>query len=31
MKILFDQGTPVPLRRFLQAAQVTTVYEFPIP
>jgi hypothetical protein len=27
MKILFDQGTPVPLRRALPAANVTTVYE----
>ena len=27
MKILFDQGTPVTLRRALAAASVTTVYE----
>ena len=27
MKILFDQGTPVPLRRALPAESVTTVYE----
>ncbi|NJN16601.1 MAG: hypothetical protein HC822_10160 [Oscillochloris sp.] len=27
MKILFDQGTPVPLRRHLQAHTVTTAYE----
>jgi hypothetical protein len=27
MKILFDQGTPVPLRRALPADSVTTVYE----
>ena len=27
MKILFDQGTPVPLRRYLLLHQVTTVYE----
>lgn len=27
MKILFDQGTPVPLRRYLRPHEVTTVYE----
>ena len=27
MKILFDQGTPVPLRRHLASHEVTTVYE----
>ncbi len=27
MKILFDQGTPVPLRRFLGGHTITTVYE----
>jgi len=27
MKILFDQGTPVPLRRHLAAHQVDTAYE----
>lgn len=27
MKILFDQGTPVPLRRHLRSHKVTTVYE----
>lgn len=27
MKILFVQGTPVPLRRFLPAESVSTVYE----
>jgi predicted nuclease of predicted toxin-antitoxin system len=27
MKILFDQGTPVPLRRSLQEHEVTTAYE----
>jgi predicted nuclease of predicted toxin-antitoxin system len=27
MKILFDQGTPVPLRRALPFGRVTTVYE----
>jgi hypothetical protein len=27
MKILFDQGTPVPLRHSLPAESVTTVYE----
>ena len=27
MKVLFDQGTPVPLRRHLRSHQVTTVYE----
>lgn len=27
MRILFDQGTPVPLRRFLTHHQVTTAYE----
>jgi hypothetical protein len=27
VKILFDQGTPVPLRRYLPLHQVTTVYE----
>lgn len=27
MKILFDQGTPVPLRRFLAEHTVKTVYE----
>lgn len=27
MKILFDQGTPVPLRRHLRPHEVTTVYE----
>ncbi|HKI05651.1 MAG TPA: hypothetical protein VKK31_26965 [Thermoanaerobaculia bacterium] len=27
MKVLFDQGTPVPLRRHLLLHEVTTVYE----
>ena len=27
MKVLFDQGTPVPLRRHLGSHEVTTVYE----
>lgn len=27
MKILFDQGTPVPLRRYLPSHQVTTASE----
>lgn len=27
MKILFDQGTPVPLRRYLTEHSVTTAYE----
>ena len=27
MRVLFDQGTPVPLRRFLNSHTVTTVYE----
>jgi hypothetical protein len=27
MKILFDQGTPVPLRRYLQGHDVTTAFE----
>ena len=27
MKVLFDQGTPVPLRRYLRSHQVKTVYE----
>lgn len=27
MKILFDQGTPVPLRRHLRRHEVTTAYE----
>lgn len=27
MKILFDQGTPVPLRRYLTDHSVTTAYE----
>jgi hypothetical protein len=27
VKVLFDQGTPVPLRRYLVSHQVTTVYE----
>lgn len=27
MKILFDQGTPVPLKRFLPDHNVTTAYE----
>ena len=27
MRVLFDQGTPVPLRRFLRSHEVTTVYE----
>jgi hypothetical protein len=27
MKILFDQGTPVPLRRFLDGHEVHTVFE----
>lgn len=27
MKILFDQGTPVPLRRHLKEHEVTTTYE----
>lgn len=26
MRILFDQGTPVPLRRFFQGHQVSTAY-----
>jgi hypothetical protein len=27
MRVLFDQGTPVPLRRYLPDHSVTTVYE----
>lgn len=27
MRVLFDQGTPVPLRRFLPAHEVATVHE----
>jgi len=27
VKVLFDQGTPVPLRRHLRSHDVTTVYE----
>ena len=27
MRVLFDQGTPVPLRQFLASHTVTTVYE----
>lgn len=27
MKILFDQGTPVPLRRFLPGHTIDTAYE----
>lgn len=27
MNILFDQGTPVPLRRYLRGHQVKTAYE----
>jgi hypothetical protein len=27
MRVLFDQGTPVPLRHFLSSHTVTTVYE----
>ncbi|AHJ28127.1 DUF5615 family PIN-like protein [Nodularia spumigena CS-584] len=27
MKILFDQGTPVPLRKYLTEHSVTTAYE----
>jgi predicted nuclease of predicted toxin-antitoxin system len=27
MQVLFDQGTPVPLRRYLSAHTVTTVFE----
>jgi len=27
MRVLFDQGTPVPLRGFLNSHTVTTVYE----
>ena len=27
MRVLFDQGTPVPLRRFLGSHTATTVYE----
>jgi hypothetical protein len=27
VKVLFDQGTPVPLRRYLRGHEVTTVYE----
>src|SRR5215813_8372467 len=27
MRLLFDQGAPVPLRRFLSSHTVTTVYE----
>jgi hypothetical protein len=27
VKVLFDQGTPVPLRRHLRLHEVTTVYE----
>ena len=27
MRVLFDQGTPVPLRQFLQSHSVSTAYE----
>jgi hypothetical protein len=27
VKILFDQGTPVPLRRFLAAHKIVTAFE----
>ncbi|MFZ1219891.1 MAG: hypothetical protein WAO00_11390 [Chthoniobacterales bacterium] len=27
MRVLFDQGTPVPLREFLQGHEVTTAFE----
>lgn len=27
MKVLFDQGTPVPLRRFLAAHEIVTAFE----
>lgn len=27
MKVLFDQGTPVPLREFLAGHEVSTAYE----
>jgi len=27
VKVLFDQGTPVPLRRYLRSHEVTTVFE----
>lgn len=27
MKVLFDQGTPVPLREFLSGHEVSTAYE----
>lgn len=27
MRVLFDQGTPVPLRKFLQSHQVETAFE----
>ncbi|MDH4329709.1 MAG: hypothetical protein OEY21_02800 [Nitrospira sp.] len=27
MRVLFDQGTPVPLRKYLVAHQVTTIFE----
>jgi len=27
VKVLFDQGTPVPLRRYLRGHEVATVYE----
>lgn len=27
MQVLFDQGTPAPLRQFLEAHQVSTAYE----
>lgn len=27
MRVLFDQGTPVPLRRYLTSHEVATVYE----
>ncbi len=27
MRVLFDQGTPVPLRKYLPAHQVTTTFE----
>ena len=27
MRILFDQGVPVPLRKYLSQLEVTTVYE----
>ena len=27
MKVLFDQGTPVPLRRYLRSHEVMTAYE----